>query len=432
MHSIAERIKGNRLLNYIPLLLIFLSTVVFTMRSYSDIVEKPLSLGVVHKVIFMVGAFCLMIFYLLTRKRLFVRLPMPLVLYGVYIVLGFFSLAYAEQLPYSVWKLFEVITAFVLAVYIIAVSNAGRKQGKAWYNASLAMVVLIIIMAVVGLLISPSTALEPPSSIREAFLNYRLVGYIINTNPNSLGLLSAILLIVSLCRLSLSNGNPRKKYWILVALLSLFVIVLSQSRTSWLAFSVALLVLILFSEIRIKYKILSVLVILVILYLLQGDIFLYLQRGATSKLLMSGSGRLEWWRFAWTIVTRKYAFTGLGFGEGSRRILSIYGAETASTLHSDFVDAAASVGLFGSVIIFAILASSLFHILRNRHILCIVYPRHYWIEFTLIVLMLTIRSLTGTTIASFSYFIIIFFVVIASLQIAIQSARRIIKDDERE
>jgi O-antigen ligase len=407
----------RKFLPYLPLYLIFLSNVVISIRDYEEIETSPVSLGVIHKIISLIVAFCFIFVYILYNKKLTIKLPLPLKLYLYYLMLGFFSLSQAQIVGYSIWKLFEVVTTFIFAIYIIVSSAKQPKVGILWYEKTLRIILIIVLLALVGLIINPTKALAPPTSKGEAFLNYQLNGYIINTNPNSLGLLASILLMVSICRLYLFNN--RKNYWLTIFLLSFFVMVLSQSRTSWMAFAVSLATFIILSQTKIQYKIFSIIVIILVIYFFTNPLLLYLQRGSSESLIMSGSGRVDMWIFAWDII-KEHKITGLGFGEGSRAILSIYGAGTTSTLHSDYLDAAASVGILGPILIFCIFLTSLFYILRNYQLIKLSYPKNYWIELLLIILMLWVRSLTGITISSLSYFCIIFFIVIAVAYIGIQ------------
>lgn len=418
-------LRKRNLFTYLPLYFVFLSSIVLGIRDYSEIESSPISVEVIHKIIFMSLAFFLIFMYLSLRRKLFVKLQLPLLLYFIYILLAIFSLIQSKLLEYSGWKIFEISTTFFLAIYIMGTSKNQANLAIKWYETTLKIIFFIVALAIVGLIISPSNALKPPTSIGEAFLNYQLIGYIINTNPNSLGMLSAILLIVSICRLSLSPHQFSRKYWGMIAISAFFVMVLAQSRTSWIAIGIAMILFILLSPIKIQYRIFLTTLICIIWYFGAQIFTAYFQRGSPHSLIVNLSGRTEYWTFAWDII-KENKFIGSGFGEGPRVILSTYGAGTASTLHSDYFDSAASVGIAGGLLIFCVFASSILYLFKNRYSIFVAYSKSYWMEFLLITLMLWIRSFTGTCIAIFNYFLIIFMVIMAVVTVGFKRNLKLI------
>ena len=218
-------------LQILPLILLFLGTIVLNIRGFEDIKSSPLNWTVVHKVLALVFFVLSVLGYIsITKKNIKLKSP-ALKLYFVYIVLGFFSLLRTDFLGYSAWKLFEVSAAFIMAMYIFNISWNKPQLALRYYDLLLKIILFLLASCILGIFLDPANAFMRPSSYHDAYLNYQLVGWLFNINSNSLGLMSGMIISISLLRVFSRKhyynfGN--RIFWLFVLITAVFLFIFSQ------------------------------------------------------------------------------------------------------------------------------------------------------------------------------------------------------------
>ncbi len=167
--------------------------------------------------------------------------------YGIYIFTGFLSTIFFSEIIYlSFWKLTEILSIFFAALFINKLCSINFQYFEYVFNLIITYLKFIIVLCLVGVIIFPEIAIQPPSQYQEAFLPYILYGSIIKINPNSIGLIAAIIFINSIVNYLISKNKLKNGIWIIILFL---VVVFAQSRTSLLALIIALVFFIVQSKI---------------------------------------------------------------------------------------------------------------------------------------------------------------------------------------
>ncbi len=312
---------------------------------------------------------------------------------------------------YSFWKLAEIFAVFIFGVYVWNLSYRSSIVASRFYERIVDFFKLLLIATVLNIIFLPGSAIQPPVSSREAFLPFQFVCIVPQINPNSLGLLSAVVLFISLIRfvkLSDKKIMSSNLIWILFAFL---LLIFAQSRTSILSFFIALcLSMILFRKLHFIVKGLMYLLLILLTYLYLPYIILYLKRGSPETLIMTMSGRTTMWDFAMDYFWKSDLINkilGSGFAISNRLILQRYMSE-ASTLHSDYIDALISTGITGLVFLSLFLVFNLYKTtlcaLKNR-------SNSVYIELFGVSIILTLRTITGPTISFLSFFLPLFMII---------------------
>lgn len=255
----------------------------------------------------------------------------------------------------------EIATTFIVALYISKRQVYNQSSVPNLYESCLGFLKLLILMAIIGAIIDPSSALRPPTgaaTIRafgDALLPYQLFGTIFIVNANSLGGMAAVLLLISIIRLLYAFNNLTNGIWIFI---SFVVLVLAQSRTAWLGLFVAISFLLLTQNLISKrIKILSLGLLILSFYYSQRYLILYLTRGVSFEVIQNMSGRAIWWKIAFNQYLNLdliEKIIGLGYMIASRTILESKLDKTITTLHSDYMDALISTGFIGALVLILI------------------------------------------------------------------------------
>jgi O-antigen ligase len=394
-----------------PVYLSFGSLLLFRIRSYTEAAEAQLDASSLHKVAAVILIFGYVGSVLLSRG-LSRRWPATIVFFSGYLFVGILSLQRSEHLAYSGWKLAELGSVLLVALYVLRVSRGDPVFATRAYRAWLGYLSLLLVSALVSAIVLPEEALRFPVSEETAqaygdpLLPIQLWGVLVQINPNSLGAAAAILLFVQVMTWLEVPGERtlRRLVWICVVA---GVLILAQSRTAWLGFAIALVVGLAGSPaIRRGTKAFAAAAAAVAVLAGATYVQAYVTRGASAEHLAKLSGRTEWWTVAIREVLNADALgqlLGLGFMSANRSLLANRLGTEAATLHSDYIDALVStgfvgVGLFiGAIAAFTWLVAALY---RRR----IRSPLRT--QITGIACILGVRSVTGTTFAVHNHFIL--------------------------
>jgi len=396
----------------LPLYLLFISLFVFQVHNFSNLKNSPISLSNIHKLFSIILAWLLLVYFFIKFHK-FKNFPLPLWIYFLYLIIGLIgSVILSPFKGYSLYKILEVFTDFLLAVYIWTLSSFFANIVKYVYKLIIKYYKFLIIVTLLGILIFPSEALRPPTAYGHALLPWQLFGTIIQINADGLGMMAAIVFVISVIRyFYFKKGSKSDLLWTFI---SLVVLIFAQSRTAILATSLVLLLLFVFLNKKINWliKIIILIILVLIVFYLQDIITAYLTRGLNNTQIENLSGRKIWWLFAinefihWNELKQLF---GTGFMVGSRLILVKLGQGGASSLHSDYMDVLMSSGLIGEILFILFILSSFIYFIKN---LKYIYYSNYLFESFAIVILLTIRTFTGPTLASHSFFVILYFIII--------------------
>ena len=399
----------------LPTMLVFTSLLIFQTRDFAETSSNPLSLSNAHKVI----ALSLVLIYLsiyLYRRPIVVNWSGFQLGYLVYILLGVTSsVAFSTNILFSLWKLCEIFAALLLSVYAFRLSKKDVSLDVNLYSLSLYFMKFIILITVIGAIIYPSEAIRSPiSEGMEAvygtpILPYQIFGTIIQVNANSLGAMAAIFMFIYTIRILKGSRNAQSLFWLFV---SVVIMLLSQSRTAFFGLLCAFAVSF-FVEPR-KSGLAKALLIgaSVLVAVWQIDvIFGYLSRGMDVERLSTLSGRMVWWAAAieeYLNADLIQKVIGLGFLTANREILATkLGYGDASSLHSDYIDSLVSTGFFGPIILLFIFVQLLVKTFHRARLL----GTRLSYEMLGIVVILLVRSFTGTTLAVYNIFLIVLLAV---------------------
>ncbi|OPY00578.1 MAG: hypothetical protein A4E60_02208 [Syntrophorhabdus sp. PtaB.Bin047] len=415
------KIERRSLRVTIPVLLVFASLILFEMREFDQAIQRPIDAANFHKVMALVVVF-LYLFLYLSMRGLPRRWGGFHIGYMLYILLGVASsIVYSQLRAFSFWKIFEVSCVFLLSLYVLSACQRDPSLRERFYDLCLSFLKFILIVTLAGAIVNPAEAFRVPISEESMrmygtpVLPYQLFGVLIQVNSNSLGAMAAILFFTYTCRLATGNSNVIAWLWLLI---SIVFLVFSQSRTAFLGLFSAYVFTITANTVQRRGTKIVLMVLLVSFVILVTSVIgEYFTRGMHLERLAVLTGRMVWWETA--IVEYLHAgplakTIGLGFMSANRSVLSErLDAGGAATLHSDYIDALLSTGIVGTGIVLIVMAVLLVKVYRRvRQTRSIIS-----VEMLGVVVILCVRSLTGTTIASHNIFLVMLFSVAVYLQL---------------
>ncbi len=402
VQTVIEKVKG--LLSHVRLghvlwaNLFILSVWIFRGRDAAQLAQNPvdsaalvriLSVAVAGVIVFIIG--------LVERKEIIGQLLRGLP--GLMFAYGLVALASAIYSPFrtlSVYKACEIIVdvgviAFFLSYY------PSRADMKRWIDFNWFMVALLIALVWVGAILFPNRAFRHGVGT----LGVQIYGQMPIMNPNSIGVLAAIIVIISLSRtLHVRGLNERIMYIILLAV-GETTLMLSQARTSLFGGMLAIMVVLLLNK-RIKLLgFVALLLVMVIIFSsnLPSLLLEYIMRGQSSTLFYSFSGRSPYWSIAWEKFLESPIY-GYGFSAGSRyTVLAQIGLGAQAAMHNAWLEILVNVGIIGLIpAALAFLGTwwTLLRICFQPHSCLDKTTRMLSIEMIGLLIILSARSITGT------------------------------------
>ena len=368
----------------LPLYLLGAASFVYSSGdSLGTIQSVPIRISVAHKLVLLPIVFLLALNNFRHSRHPAFQVPLPIWLYSVYVCSGVVSIFVSSYLGYSSYKVFEISTAVLAAIAV-----AYRAGPKRALQAILAVWSFKLILVWIGIIIAPSLAII--SYYEEAPIPYYLNGFLVGWNSNSIGCVGVILFMSYL--LVWQHRSRLLRYcWLALLAVTIFI---AQSRTSMVALIVAYSLTVIKRRSTITMVIVGIFGLLLYFLLPEGLLVDYLTkgRGIDYPTIWSLSGRTDMWTYALEKMHGKWS-TGLGFAFGSRWITESMARETISTLHSDYIDALLSVGFTGPAFLLLAVATALIHGFRK------VSDDPYRLCAFAIIIVLAVRSLTGSTLA---------------------------------
>jgi O-antigen ligase len=301
--------------------------------------------GKYHRIIFVLISFALSLTSIM-RYMHFVKYAMH-ASFLLFMIYGCYALVTAAYLPehsmYSMWKSGEIVADSLCMIALLASPNYLRNVHTA-YTLVIALFAILVVIYIVEAITMPSLAFTPvPGTVP-----FIMHGVMPIKNPNTLGFMSAVVIFTGCCRFWRGSVRAASICTAIIVIFAVVILVLAQSRTSIIALSAAFIV---YSLIQKKFKSLlfsSAVLACVFAFSTSGTVTVtdYMQRGQSTELMMSLSGRTQGWEAAWGIFLQS-PWLGHGFVAFART--EILGTRGASTLHGSVFDVLVGVGLIGFV-----------------------------------------------------------------------------------
>jgi O-antigen ligase len=390
-------------------LLLVVSTFVWRSRTTEALAENPLDAAALVRVACVFAAGFLLLAHLL-RAPLGAGLPLPLKFFVGYVAAAFVAAAGSSQPAVAGYRMFELGVGLLALVAVACEPPAAWRRSLDLVLACLAGIVLLVWIEAVAM---PHRAWE----VVHGVVPWALTGAMPSFSSNSVGEYGAIL---GIWGISMLDGH-RRALAIGATFGGIATLLAAQYRTGVIAFVAALAVVVW----RRRQLGLALIVLgaasLVVASgqasALRGRAEIVFARGNASTVKTLDSRSLYWNAALPSIRARPVL--GWGLNVGTRRVLASLGLQATSTIHSTWFEALLGTGIVGAALLAAAFFALLVAALRCRG------PDGA--AATGIVIVLTIRSLTGSTVELFDVNTLLF----GAVALACAAAARVPEDIRR-
>jgi O-antigen ligase len=363
--------------------ILIVSTFVWRGRTTEALTENPLDAAAFVRVACVVLAGLLLAAHLL-RAPLGVGVPLPLKLFVGYVAAAFIAAVASPQ------PLIASYRALELGVGILAFLAVACEPPQRWTRALdlvLACLAGILVLVWIESMAIPHRAWEQVHGV----VPWALTGAMPSFSSNSVGEYGAILGIWGLA----SIDTRRRGFAAAAALGGIGTLLAAQYRTGIIAF-VAALAFVVWRRRQFALALAAVATASLVVAsgqssALRGRAEVVFARGNADTVKTLDS-RSIYWNAALPSVRERPIF-GWGLNVGTRRVLSALGLQTTSTIHSTWFEALLGTGVVGAALLAGAFLTVIGAALRCRG------PDGVAAGGVLIVL--TIRSLTGSTVELF-------------------------------
>jgi len=398
---------------YIPLYLIFISLLLFASRDYQAAQSSPITLANLHRVVSILLEIGFIIFYFLKRQYI-KKIPYTLLFYGVYILIGMISaLLYSPNFLYDMWKLTELISLFLLGVYIWSVSNGNIRVILLFFDKVILFIEFLLLSVIISVVINPHEAIQTLQFGEVAVLPFRIQGTIIIINALSVGALSAIILFYKIIEVSYSNKYRFLSSSTIWIFLSIILLITSQSRTSIIGLLLVFFIYYFFINKAGFYKrFFLTLFGIPILVFITPYFTSFIQRGNSSEVIGSLSGRTEWWMFAWKKFVNAdllQQLVGFGFASAERKTANESSHGVMNTLDSTYLSSLMSTGAIGTFILLLLVLYVNYQLFKkakeNKQ-------QYFYIQAFGFMTIITLKTITTGTVNILTYYSLFFIILI--------------------
>lgn len=371
-----------------------------------------LSAGATYQIIWMIIAGLIVLPTALTSKIATSVWTVPIMAFAAYIFFALGSTLISVAPGMSFYRGMQLTVLFLLA--IVAYSESARTGRPDYlFNVSVFWLIVLMIFVIAGALILPDVAMSP----NRGALGFNIRGVIPDVHPNELGLMSALVLIISLCK---AFGGQLRMFWFSMAAGAGTVLFVSQARTSLAACAIAIMIAgFLVPRMRwLAYAALAGSIAVGFYYVLSGssigieeEVVEYARRGASDEQLESMSGRTGLWAIGWEMF-KDAPILGHGFQAGVRYKGIQYGLPLGTNMHSSHMQVLVDVGFLGYVawLVFVLgAAARTFFVFRRQPKSGAEYVT--LVAVTLVVFIILFRSVLGHVLVSLQTNLLIFFAV---------------------
>lgn len=364
--------------------MIVLSGLVFRIRDTESIQEAPLDFWALYR-IGLILLVALLLFAKMAGKQAHWINSTFKGLIGLLALHSLVSLASALWSPFAAWTLYKSFEYLVDIALISAILVSVRdvRQLKTLFDWTWVLLACLSASVWAGMLIWPEEALKEGVGL----LGIQLMGVFPVIMSNSVGEMGAILGIVALARLHFS-GPAGKRFYTLVLISSLLLLLLAQSRSPFAGFLLAAALVV--AATRGMGWILAGLLCLpgvISLTSLDGLFWEFIQRGQNVEQWTTLTGRTHWWSLALERF-QESPWLGTGAYAGARfSVLAEAGMEATAHIHNAWVEILVGTGIVGLVPVLLAFAGAWLVLLRGM-----AWTKRYVLEHRLAVEVLGILT----------------------------------------
>lgn len=291
---------------------------------------------------------------LLIRSKLNNRVfKLPMIMLFAYGALGVATGGFSPKALFSIYKASQLLVDFMM--FAIAGSYLVKyDRPRILVDLCIYYLTFVIFSAAIGGAFFPQYAFS--ILYGGGAFGMTLEGVVPQVHHNELGLLSAVLVIVSIIRMTEVKISVSKRFfWRSALFLALMVAFAAQARTSLFSMSLALLVMtFLVPRLRWLGVMLGVGAFFAVAYYIVsggslgigGEVETYLRRGATDQQLLTMSGRTGLWEAGLRMFSDSPLF-GHGFQAGARYAGVQYGIGAGTNMHNGHMQVLVDSGLLG-------------------------------------------------------------------------------------
>jgi O-antigen ligase len=326
------------------------------------------------------------------------RPSLPFRLYAVYVLVVFLGAPFAVEPVLTAYRGVELATAMLV---LFAARTRVGDEAIGRIGATLYWFIVALVASVwVGVVLFPSLAIEPLIN-QAAPIPWDVRGVYPQLAANAVGALGVLLAIWSLARADRrwrSRDAMRPVTAYLLAALGVVTLLAAQHRTGYIALVAGVGVLLALRSRRTLLVGVLLGAAAWMLYVTPSTIreaAPFLLRGQTTAEARGLTSRVQWWE-ASIPVWQRSPLVGRGLLSGTRfEVLARLGLRDTGGIHSTWVEALVGTGLVG----LGLLAATLLICLRRA--LRLALDRRGAILPLLLLVVLSVRSITGNSFESF-------------------------------
>jgi O-antigen ligase len=375
------------------------SSFVWRGRSTTQLYANPLDTAALVRVALIALTISLAALALLERRRRF-RIPVPIVLLGVYAGIGALSALGSPEPLNAGYRVIEILAGVAAAAAALAL--LGPAAGRRVLAASMNIISILVIVMWVEAAVFPNRAWEPTLGV----LPYTLDGYLPSFSSNTVGVFGGLLAIWSLAQLLPGFARNESRWSVLAPFaglpLGLVTLVAAQYRTGMIGFLAAAIAVML---VQGRYKFVLLLVLALALTVgfvgfdkVSSSTTAAFAKGQNSRNVRTLDSRTIYWHAAWKLTKERPVF-GWGLNVGGRMALVSLGDEDTPGVHGTWPQALIDTGVIGFCALLAAFVGAVAMAARAA----IRAPNVPLAAAVLGMLMfLAMRSLTGPTVDSFN------------------------------
>lgn len=394
-----------------------------------------LSSGAIYQLAWMAFAVVILCFLSLgstINKR---AMNLPLIALLIYSFLGIAGSLNSVAPQLAAYKAGQVVIDAVLSIIALSYIIKHSKP-RVLVELSYFLLLILVASASLGGLLVPELAFKElgfTSGDGGAFGGF-LRGVYPTMAANELGLMSGIIVVISIRRFFEQDKINIRLFWLSAALLGGSVALLAQSRTSLASSLLAIFIMSLTIKKMRKFMALFIVFIVMILassiiqrsdVLLVDDVAEYARRGSTDEQLKNLSGRTYLFKSG-LVMAADSPFFGYGFETGARFAGEPYGIAKGSNMHNAHMQVIVDSGYLGYITWLFFLLPSVWLVwagfwkIRRR-----IYEEvtRYHLECSLVIFVIFFRSFFGHVLVSHQQNLMIFLAIIISI-IAMKFAKK--------
>lgn len=346
------------------LIVLFLSSLNFSFRTFSDITTSLINPEVFHRI---AGFFILSVYVLYKSPKIYrtIKSNKFLIFFTCYCLYRILSSTWSI---FPIWSLYRSVEFLIVGMFFISLLDKMKSEVSLINNLNriIILYLCLLVTVILGIFHSPDAIIFSENLIP------KLQGIIPRWNSNGIGQAAAIIIGLILVRL----GHFRRRNDILVLVFVGVIFLLAQTRSALAP--LLIFALILFStrvNLFVRMMVYIVIGIFSIFLVFSNDtilsIYEYIIRGQTSEQLLTLSGRLIAWEAS--IVNADFGWIrflfGLGSFAGGRYIAELNYASTSqgapiTTLDNAWLELWVDEGIIG-IIFLSVLFIWIYKLLRQ-------------------------------------------------------------------